>query len=66
MAAELEAPGGRGKVGCLEDAGAGYLKGLEVDEGGGLWGLKILKGSTVGLSPPSAGLLRNISSSGRP
>ena len=62
-------PGG-GKVG-LEEAdgvpevdpgGGGYLK---RSEGLGLWGLNILKGSTVGLSPSSVreGLLRKSSSS---
>jgi hypothetical protein len=67
--AELDAPGGSGNDGFDvvddEPAGGGYLK---RSLGLGLWGLCILKGSmlTVGLSPSSAGLLMNSSSSDRP
>lgn len=46
-----------------EDGGAGYLGLFEFLSPGGLWGLNILSGSTVGLSQSSAGRGRLIKSS---
>lgn len=56
-AAELEAPGGRGKDGLgageEADGGAGYRTAFGLSAGVGLCGLKMRRGPTVGLSPPS-------------